>query len=59
MRLAVLVAAAIAAWLLLRRRGSGDGRRVLVAWADGSELELASGTPERDRLLAIAEDAVG
>ncbi len=45
-RLVVLAGAAIAAWLVLRRRG-GDRRRVVVAWADGSELELGSGSPER------------
>ena len=55
-RLLLLGAAAVAAWLVLRRRG-GDARRVVVAWDDGSEVDLAAGTsmPERDRLLEIAE----
>ena len=56
MRLLLLGAAAVAAWLVLRRRG-GDARRVVVAWDDGAEVDLAAGTsmPERDRLLEIAE----
>ena len=56
MRLLLLGAAAVAAWLVLRRRG-GDARRVVVAWDDGSEVDLAAGTsmPARDRLLEIAE----
>ena len=55
MRLLLLGAAAVAAWLVLRRRG-GDARRVVVAWDDGSEVDHAAGTsmPERDRLLEIA-----
>ena len=53
MRLVLLAAAAVGAWLLLRRRRA-DGRRVVVGWGDGSELELRDGTP-KERLLAIAE----
>jgi len=57
MRLLLLAAAAVGVWLLLRRRG-GDERRVIVGWVDGSELELREGTPEREQLLAIAEDTL-
>ena len=57
MRLALLAAAAVGAWLFLRRRRAADRRRVVVAWADGSELELGEGA-SRDRLLAIAEGAL-
>ena len=57
MRLALLAAAAFGVWLLLRRRRA-DERRVVVAWADGSELELRAGTPERERLVSIAEGAL-
>ena len=57
MRLVLLAAAAVGAWLFLRRRRAADRRRVVVAWADGSELELGEGA-SRDRLLAIAEGAL-
>ena len=52
-----LALAAVGAWLVLRRRSDG-GPRVVVAWADGSELELGAGTPERDRLAVIAVEAL-
>jgi hypothetical protein len=55
-RLVLLAAAAVGAWLFLRRRRAADRRHVVVAWADGSELELGEGA-SRDRLLAIAEGA--
>lgn len=55
MRLLVLsLAAAVGAWLVLRRRRV-DGHRVVVAWEDGSELQLTPGSPERERLARIAE----
>ena len=57
MRLVLLAAAAVAAWLVLRRRRSGDERHVAVGWADGSELELGEG-PSRERLASIAEGAL-
>jgi hypothetical protein len=56
-RLVLLAAAAVGAWLFLRRRRGTDERHVVVAWADGSELELGEGA-SRDRLLAIAEGAL-
>ena len=57
MRLALLALAGAAAWLLLRRRGE-DERRVVVAWQDGSELELRAGSAERERLVSIAAEVV-
>jgi hypothetical protein len=57
MRLALLALAGAAVWLLLRRR-SQDERRVLVAWQDGSELELRAGSAERERLVSIAAEAL-
>ena len=57
MRLVLLAAAAVGAWLFLRRRRSGDERHVVVGWADGSELELGDGT-SRERLVSIAESAL-
>jgi hypothetical protein len=56
-RLLLLAAAALVGYVLLRRRRT-DPRRVVVAWADGSELELTSAQPERDRLLELAERAL-
>ena len=57
MRLLVLVALLAGRWFVLRRRG-GDDRRVVVAWEDGSELELRRGSPEREALTAIAHEAL-
>jgi hypothetical protein len=57
MRLALLALAGAALWLLLRRR-SQDERRVLVAWQDGSELELRACSAERERLVSIAAEAL-
>ena len=45
--------------LALLRRGRPDTRRVVVGWADGSELEAVEGTPERARLVAIAQGVLG
>jgi hypothetical protein len=56
-RLVLLAAAAVGAWLFLRRRRSSDERHVVVGWADGSELELGEGT-SRERLVSIAEGAL-
>jgi hypothetical protein len=50
--------AAVGAWLLLRRRAA-DGRRVVVAWQDGSELEFRPGSREHDRLTALAGQVLG
>ena len=59
MRLVLLsLAAAVGAWLLLRRRRV-DEHRVVVAWEDGSELDLRPGSPERERLARIAEGVLG
>jgi hypothetical protein len=52
-----LVLAALGTWLVLRRR-TPDGLRVVVGWEDGSELELAAGSEERERLAAVARGAL-
>ncbi len=57
MKLALLAVAGLVAWLVLRRRRE-DELRVVVAWEDGSELELRDGTPEREQLVAIAAGAL-
>jgi hypothetical protein len=56
-KLLILAAAGLALWLVLRGR-RGDEPRVVVAWDDGSELELRPGTAERERLVAIAAKAL-
>jgi len=56
-KLALLAVAGLVAWLVLRRRRE-DELRVVVAWEDGSELELREGTPEREPLAAIAAGAL-
>ena len=56
-KLALLAVAGLVAWLVLRRRRE-DELRVVVAWEDGSELELRDGTPEREQLVAIAAGAL-
>jgi hypothetical protein len=57
MRLLLLVAVAVGAWFLLRRRAA-DERRVVVAWEDGAELELRNGSDNRERMVAIAREAL-
>ena len=54
--LTAVVLAVIGVWLLLRRRADGD--RVVVAWGDGSELELEPRSPDRERLVAVAREAL-
>jgi hypothetical protein len=51
-----LVLAVVGAWLLLRRRSEAE--HVVVAWGDGSELELEPRSPERERLVAVAREAL-
>jgi hypothetical protein len=55
-RLALFLAVLVGAWLVYRRRHT-DERRVAVAWLDGSEISLERGSPERERLVEIAERA--
>jgi hypothetical protein len=57
-RLLVLLAAVagIAAVVLRRRERSRD--RVSVGFEDGSSLTLEAGTPDADRLLALARPAI-
>jgi len=53
-KLFLLGAVASALWIVLWR-GRSEPLRVVVAWRDGSELELRGGTSERRRLVAVAE----
>ncbi len=54
--LTAIVLAVVGAWLLLRRRR--DEEHVVVAWGDGSELELEPRSPGRERLVAVAREAL-
>ncbi|HEY6076590.1 MAG TPA: hypothetical protein VIV36_07105 [Gaiella sp.] len=54
--LTAIVLTVIGAWLLLRRRR--DVERVEVAWGDGSELRLEPQSPGRERLVAVAREAL-
>jgi hypothetical protein len=56
-RLLVLGALIAGAWWLLTRRRPTPVR-VVVGYADGSAIEPHDGSPERDRLLAAAGDAL-
>jgi hypothetical protein len=51
-----IVLTVIGVWLLLRRRR--DEEHVVVAWGDGSELQLAPHSPGRERLVAVAREAL-
>jgi hypothetical protein len=57
MRLALLLAALVGAWLVYRRRRAGD-HQVVIAWEDGSEIALDHGSRERERLVGIAASAL-
>ena len=57
MKILLLGAVGLGLWLVFGRRRA-DERRVVVAWDDGSELELREGTEERERLVAIAAAAL-
>jgi hypothetical protein len=56
-KILLLGAVGLGLWLVFGRRRA-DERRVVVAWDDGSELELREGTEERERLVAIAAAAL-
>jgi hypothetical protein len=58
MRLALVGIAAAVAWLLWRGRRD-DVPRVVVGWKDGSEVALAAGTPQHERLVSLAGRALG
>ena len=55
--LTAIVLTVIGAWLLLRRRRDVE-HVVVVAWGDGSELQLEPRSPGRERLVAVAREAL-
>ena len=55
--LTAIVLTVIGAWLLLRRR-KDEEHAVVVAWGDGSELQLEPRSPGAERLAAVAREAL-
>ena len=55
--LALAVIGAIVYWFL-NRGASGDGQSATIGYADGSAVTLDQGSPELDRLVQIASEAL-
>ncbi len=47
------------AWWFLTRRGASSPDRATIGYEDGSSVTLDAGSPELERLLAIAAEAAG
>jgi hypothetical protein len=56
--LLVLAAAAVGAAVVVRRRVAGPRERVELYYDDGSMTSLEAGTPDAERLLGFARDAL-
>lgn len=56
-RLLSLTAIGAAVWWLLGRRSKPSAGRVTIGYADGSSVTLEAGSPELERLAAIAAGA--
>ena len=56
--LIVLAAVAAGAAVLVRRRVGGSRERVDLYYEDGSMASLEAGSPEAERLLGFARDAL-
>ncbi len=57
LRLALAIALAVWAWRFLVQ-GRGPHERAIVAYADGSDIVLEPGSPEFERLAAVARTVV-
>jgi hypothetical protein len=57
-RSVLVVLAALAGAVFLLRRRKRTAARVDVYYEDGSMLSLERGTPQADRMLALAADAL-
>ena len=55
-RLLSLAAIGAVVWWLLGRRSKPSTARVTIGYADGSSVTLDAGSPEVDRLVAIAAE---
>lgn len=58
-RLLSLAAIGAAVWWFLTRRGTSSPGGVTIGYEDGSSVTLDAGSPELERLLAIAAEASG
>jgi nucleotide-binding universal stress UspA family protein len=56
--LLVLAVAAVGAAVVVRRRVSSPRERVELYYDDGSMTSLEAGTPDAERLLAFAREAL-
>ena len=56
-RLLLLAGVVYAVWK--RFAGRYPSRRALIAWADGSSVVLEEGSPDLERLAAVAARATG
>ena len=54
----VVLAAAAGAVALLSRRRKATAARIDVYYEDGSMISLERGTPQADRMLSLAADAL-
>ena len=57
--LLVLAGVAAGAAVLVRRRVGGSRERVDLYFEDGSMTSLEDGSPDAERLLGLARDAIG
>ena len=55
-KLLSLAAIGAVVWWLLGRRSKPSTARVTIGYADGSSVTLDAGSPELDRLAAIAAE---
>ena len=56
-KLLSLAAIGAAVWWLVARRGKSSPAGATIGYEDGSSVTLAAGSPELERLLAIAVEA--
>jgi len=57
-KLLVLAIIGCMVYWFLNRGGSDDGQSATIGYADGSSVTLDPGTPELDRLVQIASEAL-
>jgi hypothetical protein len=55
-KLLSIVAIGVAVWWFITRRGTSSPDGATIGYEDGSSVTLHAGSPELDRLLAIAAE---